>query len=120
MNQLSEMMSGLLALLLMVAVIVGIPLLLSDWLRQRRAAREQAAYLQAWRDAQDKEHRDHLSLQREAMTAQRQHTDRALAWYDQDLALRQRFLQVADEHLAELKRLNQVLQRLAEVRDSRE
>lgn len=115
----SDFLGGAFVLLITIAVVIGLPLLISDWLRQRRSAKEQAGYLAAWRDAQDKVQQAHAADQAQwgqlqerslALTEQGQAQFRQVN--DRLIELHTRRVELAEKLVNEQQRTNALLEDL--------
>jgi hypothetical protein len=115
----SDTLASAFLLLLTIAVVLGIPMLITDWMRQRRAAREQATYLAAWQKAQDKVQADHVADQARWGRLQERHVElteqgqaHARQVNERFVELHSRRVELAEQLLREQQRSNQLLERL--------
>jgi membrane protein involved in colicin uptake len=115
----SDFLGGALVLLVTIAVVIGLPLVISDWLRQRRAAKEQAGYLAAWQQAQDKVQQAHAAdqtrwgqLQERSLALTEQGQAQARQVNERFIELHTRRVELAEKLVNEQQRTNALLEHL--------
>jgi hypothetical protein len=115
----NDVIAGAFTFLVVLLVVVGLPMLVTDWLRQRSSTRVQAKHLEAWQQAQEASQSAWAEDQQRGQAIHQAGLDQQRAANEQFLAASARALEVSKLALEESRVTNERLSRLIDVLESR-
>jgi hypothetical protein len=109
-----------------VAIVVGVAMVVTEWMRQRGSLKQKVEELQAWRETQNRNNDDYhrtyaesVQLQRDGQAqAQAQAKENQAAYLrfnESHIALNEARIKVAQDHLEEVRKTNDLLSQLINV-----
>jgi hypothetical protein len=118
-----ELIGNLAALAVIFGVAVGVPMLITALLRERRRAREYAAQMQAWREAQSRfqdaqagTYEASVALQKDACERTQEYHATYIRFNERAIAVQEAQLRLLESQLDETRRTNALLAALVSQR----